>query len=288
MIILVGLAVLLYPVVATVVNNQAQQRVAQFYQSQLENVPEQELNEAVERAREYNRENQDGPVLDPWLEQMSEDNLEYQRYFDQLAGMPAMSNVFIPAIDVRLPVYHGTDEKTLQNGLGHLFGSSLPVGGASTHTVITGHTGLSTATLFDDLNKVEVGDFVYLSTFGERMKYEVRDIEVVLPNETESLQVQPDRDLLTLITCTPYGINTHRLLVHAERVPMDPEDAENFDRSGSTIQWWMWLLVLLAVLVVVGLAWWLYRESRAARSMSGPRPDGADNDQPDDRDGGDV
>lgn len=109
---------------------------------------------------------------------------------------------------------------------------------------------------------VQVGDAIYLSTFGERMKYEVYDIEVVLPEETDSLRAEEGRDLLTLITCTPYGINTHRLLVHAERVPMDPDEASVLDESTSTVQWWMWALGLLALLILLGLAWWIWREKQ--------------------------
>jgi len=163
---------------------------------------------------------------------------------------------------VNLPVYHGTRDDTLQKGLGHLFGTALPVGGLGTHAVITGHTGIPTATLFDDLIDVQVGDSIYLSTFGEKMKYRVYDTEVVLPDEVESLDAQTGRDLITLITCTPYGINSHRLLVHAERVEMDPEEAEVLDQATSTMQWWMWLLAALAVAVISLLILWIMNERR--------------------------
>lgn len=262
LIILIGLGVLMYPVISTQWNNRVQEQVAKQYEEQLSQKPVEEVNEALESAKAYNRTQTDGPILDPWLARISKDNAAYQEYEAQLSGVSAMSQLAIPSIDVRLPVYHGTGEDTLQKGLGHLFGTSLPVGGEGTHAVITGHTGLTTATLFDDLIDVQVGDAIYVSTFGERMKYQVRSTEVVLPDETDSLRAQPGKDLLTLVTCTPYGINTHRLLVHAERVPMDPDEASVLDESTSATQWWMWALGAVSLLILVGLIWWLMREKQ--------------------------
>ena len=262
LIILVGLTVLMYPVISTQWNNRVQEQVAKMYEDQLEAAPPEQVNRAYEAAIAYNRAHTDGPILAPWLARISEDNAEYKAYEAQLAGVSAMSQIAIPSIDVRLPVFHGTSENTLQKGLGHLYGSALPTGGEGFHSVITGHTGLTTATLFDDLADVEVGDAIYVSTFGERMKYKVYDIEVVLPDETDSLRADPERDLLTLITCTPYGINTHRLLVHAERVPMDPDEAQILDESTSTFQWWMWALGGVSLLVLLALIWWIIREKK--------------------------
>lgn len=261
-IILVGLLVLTYPVISTQWNNRVQEQVAKKYEEQLQSMPVEQVDKTLEAARTYNRAHTDGPILDPWLARVSEDNAEYKEYERQLSGAAAMSQVAIPAIDVRLPVYHGTSESVLQKGLGHLYGSALPTGGEGFHSVITGHTGLTTATLFDDLADVQVGDAVYVSTFGERMKYRVFGIDVVLPDETDSLAAVPGKDLLTLVTCTPYGINTHRLLVHAERVPMDPEDAEALDTTTSSLQWWMWAIGGVALLILLALIWWLYREKK--------------------------
>lgn len=261
LIILVGLAVLMYPVVSTQINNRAQEQVAQQYEDDLASMTPEKVNEAYEAAVEYNRTHTDGPILDPWLARISEDNAEYKAYEAQLAGVSAMSQLAIPSIDVRLPVYHGTGEETLQKGLGHLYGSALPTGGEGFHSVITGHTGLTSATLFDDLIDVKEGDAIYISTFGKRMKYQVYDTEVVLPDKTDSLSAQDGKDLLTLITCTPYGVNTHRLLVHAERVPMDPED-DALDKSTSSIQWWMWLLGGVSLLILLALIWWIIRERK--------------------------
>ena len=262
LIILVGVAIILYPVVATQWNNRVQQHVAQEYADLVDAEPQQQLDERIEAARRYNASGAKGPILDPWQSRIAKDNPAYSAYLAELSGLPAMSQLMIPSIDVNLPVYHGTREDTLQKGLGHLFGTALPVGGEGSHAVITGHTGIPTATLFDDLIDVEVGDAIYLSTFGEKMKYRVYDTQVVLPDEVDSLTSQPGRDLVTLITCTPYGINSHRLLVHAERVEMDPEEAEVLDQATSTMQWWMWAIALFALAVIVFLAAWVLRQRK--------------------------
>lgn len=264
LLVIVGLLVMLYPVYATQWNNVQQQKVAALYEQDVKEMTPEEKNQAVEEARRYNDEHGDAPILDPWLARVSEDNVAYQEYLKQLSGSSAMSQVVIPSIDSKLPVYHGTDDKTLQKGLGHLFGSALPVGGEGHHSVITGHTGLSNATLWDNLVDVEKGDAIYVSTFGEQLKYEVHDIEVVLPEETDSLQPKEGEDLLTLITCTPYGINTHRLLVHAHRVPMDAEESHVFEDKASFMQWWMWLLIALALVIIAAMVWWLRNLRKAS------------------------
>ncbi|MDK8499707.1 class C sortase [Corynebacterium pseudodiphtheriticum] len=264
LIILVGISVLLYPVVSTQWNNYIQRKVIEEYTSEIADEPQDQLNVALEAAREYNANSGGGPILDPWLARVSEDNQDYQRYLKQLSGLQAMSQVSIPSIDSSLPVYHGTTEEVLQKGLGHLYGTSLPVGGEGTHSVITGHTGLTTSTMWDNLVDVKEGDAIYVNTFGEKMKYQVTSTEVVLPHETESLAQQPDKDLITLITCTPYGVNSHRLLIHAERVPLDPEDETAFAKKNGILQWWMWALLIIAMLTIAYLLHWIRKERRKA------------------------
>ncbi|CAB0582253.1 class C sortase [Corynebacterium diphtheriae bv. mitis] len=264
LIILVGISVLLYPVVSTQWNNYIQRQVIEEYSSEITEAPREQLNAAVEAAREYNANSGGGPILDPWLARVSEDNQDYQHYLEQLSGLRAMSQVSIPSIDSSLPVYHGSTEEVLQKGLGHLYGTSLPVGGEGTHSVITGHTGLTTSTMWDNLVDVKEGDAIYVNTFGEKMKYQVTSTEVVLSHETESLAQQPDKDLMTLITCTPYGVNSHRLLVHAERVPLDPEDETAFDQKNRIVQWWMWALLIIALLAIAYLIHWIRKERRKA------------------------
>lgn len=135
-----------------------------------------------------------------------------------------MGQIQVPSVGINLPIYHGTFDDSLQRGTGHLYGSSLPVGGESSHTVITGHTGLQNMTLFDHLDQVKTGDEIYLNVYNRQMKYKVFDIRVVVPSDTERLRRVAGQDLITLVTCTPYGINSHRLLVTGQRVPLEPKE----------------------------------------------------------------
>lgn len=290
LLILLGLAVLLYPVVATQWNNFRQAKVAEDYQALMNDAVEKDpdaMQAAIDAAREYNRHGKGGPIIDPWSSRDATGNAEYQEYLGQLSGLPAMAQIVIPSIKVNLPVFHGTSDEVLTKGVGHLYGTSLPVGGTDTHAVLTGHTGLTNATLFDNLTEMKQGDAIYLAVFGEKLKYEVYDTQVVLPEDTKSLLNEPGQDLLTLVTCTPYGINTHRLLVHAKRVPMDPDDSV-FEDAGTPIQWWMWAILAVALVVVLLLIWWLRRQKkrqeedelalddRAVRRVSWPGERGAE------------
>ena len=214
---------------------------------------------------------------------------------------PVMARIVIPSIHVSLPVYHGTDSRTLADSVGHLFGTSLPIGGPSTHAVLTGHTGLSTATMFDNLNQVKKGDPFYVSSLGQTLKYEVVDITVVKPEETDSLRKVPGRDLVTLITCTPYGVNSHRLLVTGERVPMDPTAAaaEEAEALPAPMQTWMKVIIVAVVIIltvvagILGRLWWL-RRRRKQDAAKGPEgitrgadPDGSEGAERSDRRPGD-
>ena len=273
--VLVGVAVLLYPVMATQHNNDEQQRLAKMYTASVEAAGPDTVAKERASAETYNNNLESAPILDPWLESQRPDTPQYQAYLHEMDIDPVMARIVIPSIHVSLPVYHGTDSRTLTEGIGHLFGTSLPIGGPSTHAVLTGHTGLSTATMFDNLNQLKKGDVFYVSSLGQTLKYEVNDITVVKPEETDSLRKVPGRDLVTLITCTPYGVNSHRLLVTGERVPMDPTAAaaEEAKALPAPMQTWMKaIIVAVAVIlaVVVGILvrlWWMRR--RRARGANG-------------------
>lgn len=170
-----------------------------------------------------------------------------------------MAALAIPSIGVALPVYHGTEPETLAHGVGHLYGSGLPVGGEGNHSVLTGHSGLIDATLFDRLPEVKVGDKFYLNVLGEDFTYQVDEINTVLPEDTSKIQPIADRDLVTLITCTPYGVNSHRLLVRGTRVPNDPVETHSaFDAAAGLWQWWMIAAAVAIVLALLALLWlWL-------------------------------
>ena len=146
-----------------------------------------------------------------------------ENYNSQLdiAGNGIIGYVIIPKIQVNLPIYHGTDAEVLDRGVGHLLGSSLPVGGKNTHTILSGHSGMASQKMFTDLEQLVPGDVFYLNVLGETMAYQVTEINTVLPYETDLLGIVPGEDLCTLVTCTPYGINTHRLLVRGSRIPYE-------------------------------------------------------------------
>lgn len=269
--LLAGILVLLYPVFATQYNNQRQERIASEFSAVAENAGPDAVAENLRRADEYNLKASESPILDPWLDAQRPGTAQYQDYLSQLNLNDVMATIKIPSIDVNLPIYHGTDTATLDKGVGHLFGTALPVGGESTHTVLTGHTGLGNATMFDQLTSVKMGDYFYIETAGRHLKYQVTDIRVVLPHETESLNKVEGKDLATLITCTPYGVNTHRLLVTGERVPMDDEAAaaEAAQVKGSVMKPWM-IAVLASVAVILLVAGILWLRSRK-RNNEGPQ-----------------
>lgn len=267
---LAGMALLLYPLVATVIENRLQSGVVESYTENLQQFSEEELAEEVQQAKDWNAFNQGGPMLDPWLARVSEDNEAYQEYEEQLNLTEVMGRISIPSIKSDLPIYHGTSEETLKKGIGHLYGSGLPVGGTDVHSVLTGHTGLTTATLWDNLDDVVVGDAIYLDVHGEKTKYVVREIQTVLPEDTDSLQPVAGKDLLTLITCTPYGVNSHRLLVHAERVELDVKEAEKaLSEVNTPWQSWMtWLAVAIVIITAWMLLEWWFARSKAKSSRA--------------------
>ncbi|BAV22045.1 hypothetical protein yhcS [Corynebacterium glutamicum] len=240
---------MLYPVVASSLNDWEQTRAAKNYSADRDILPLASQQASLEAAIEYNNRVGDLPLYDAWNGPENPVSPEYNDYLTQLSDGNAMGQLVIPTIDVNLPMYHGTDEETLEKGIGHLYGTSLPVGGQSTHSVLTGHTGIVSATILNRLDEVELGESIYIRTVGQDLKYEVSDIRVVLPEETDSLRIVEGEDLLTVITCTPYGINSHRLLVTGHRVPMDPNEAAVFEEAGSKLDWWM-LVVAGAVIMV--------------------------------------
>ena len=274
--LLAGILVLLYPVFATQYNNQRQERIASEFSAVAEQAGPDAVAESLRRADEYNLKASESPILDPWLDAQRPGTAQYQDYLSQLNLNDVMATIKIPSIDVNLPIYHGTDTATLDKGIGHLFGTALPVGGESTHTVLTGHTGLGNATMFDQLTSVKMGDVFYIETAGRHLKYQVTDIRVVLPTETESLNKVEGKDLATLITCTPYGINTHRLLVTGERVPMDDDAvaAEAAQVKGSVMKPWM-IAVLASVAVILAVTGILWLRSRKRKDEEPQALEGA-------------
>ena len=209
-----GLSFLLYPTVSNLWNQAHQSRAIATYTEQVEKLDDSSNKEMLKAARKYNK--QLLKKADHW-KLSKKDKKKYESLLD-VSGTGIMGYIEIPKIACSLPVYHGTDEGALQIAIGHLEGSSLPVGGKSSHCVLSGHRGLPSARLFTDLDQMEEGDTFILNILGHKLAYEVDQIKVVLPEEMSDLEIQEGKDLCTLVTCTPYGINTHRLLVRGHRV----------------------------------------------------------------------
>lgn len=272
--VIVGMLVMLYPVISTAWNNYEQQKAAREYAELDESVPQEVRNAQWDNAHAYNETKKTGPVLDPWLNQIGPDNPGYAAYLQQLNMGNAIGRLIFPRIKTDLPIYHGTSEEVLGKGLGHLYGSDLPVGGVGSHSVITGHTGLASATLFDNLKDAKRGDAFYIQVAGHKLKYEVDQIKKVLPHETDDLRPVAGKDYITLITCTPYGINTHRLLVRGHQVPLDPSDNEIFEKNqGAGWQWWMYALLILVLAIGAGLCYWLWQQRRKESEEVGESPE---------------
>ena len=218
LIFLVGLSVMLYPTVSDYINQKNQSRAVASYSEEVENLSDVDYQAYFDAADDYNRRLAETPDAFYRPEQVS-------GYTDTLdiSGTGIMGYITIPKIGVELPVYHGTSDGVLQVAAGHLEGSSLPVGGAGTHAVISAHRGLPSAKLFTNLDELEVGDTFTITVLDRVLTYEVDQISIVLPTETDLLQPVEGKDYVTLMTCTPYGINTHRLLVRGKRI----ENAEN-------------------------------------------------------------
>ena len=213
-ILVAGLCLILYPTVSDWWNSFHQSRAIASYVEKVEGMSEEDCEEMLAAARAYNEKlaaGNRGFVL-------TERELEEYRSLLDVSGTGIMGYVQIPSIGVSLPVYHGTDEAVLQTAIGHIPGSSLPVGGESTHFLVSGHRGLPSARLFTDLDQLEEGDIFTLTVLGEVITYQVDQIRVVLPAEQQDLMIAEGEDYCTLITCTPYGINSHRILVRGRRI----------------------------------------------------------------------
>ena len=253
-IFLAGLSLLLYPFVANQWNNYRQKQLISGYEQV---VSEKEATEGIDydaerkKAEDYNEALL--PCVLPDSFALAESSGVDPVYMNTLniAGDEMMGSVEIPKINIKIPIYHTTEEDVLNKGAGHLEGSSLPVGGANTHAVISAHRGLPSASLFTDLDQMKVGDHFLLHVLDETLCYEVDKISVVKPEDTSALAVEDGQDLVTLLTCTPYGVNTERLLVRGHRVPYVEEEVkeEKTVLSGSSLHtnYLLWVFVGLSV-----------------------------------------
>lgn len=231
LILVVGLSLMLYPSLSNWWNEAHQSRAIAAYSQEVSKLDENRYDELWQQAWEYNRSlvgRENVYLLD------DSQKAEYERLLD-VSGMGIMGYIEIPSLKVSLPIYHGTEESVLQVAVGHLEWTSLPVGGESTHCVLSGHRGLPSAKLFTDLDRLVVGDRFRLGVLDQVLTYEVDQILIVEPQDTEALLIEEGKDLCTLVTCTPYSINTHRLLVRGHRVETE-KDAKNVRVTSDAIQ----------------------------------------------------
>ena len=261
-VLIVGVMILLYPTVSDYWNSFHQSRAIASYLEQIESIDPVDYEKEWARAEQYNRELTGKPNRFMLSE---EEYAEYETMLN-LTGSGIMGYIEIPKISCSLPIYHGTDEAVLQIAVGHIEGSSLPTGGAGTHTVLSGHRGLPSARLFTDLDQMEEGDLFVIRVLDRVMTYMVDQILIVLPEEMDGLAIDPNEDYCTLVTCTPYGINSHRLLVRGRRTEnVEMEQIIKVVSDATQIKPILVAPVLAAPMLLILLVWMLISTGRKQR-----------------------
>ena len=257
-IFITGFGIASYPFISNMVAQRHASQVVKDYETNVEEMDEEKIDAMKEAAKKYNEQLSNVVSVDD----ENENNEQGESYADLLNIGESLGYITIPKIDVNLPIYNGTSQDVLSKGVGHMEQSSYPLGGVSTHCVLTGHRGLPSAVLFTDLDKLEIGDEFYLHVLDEILAYKVDQIKVVEPNESGDLEIIDGKDYCTLVTCTPYAINSHRLLVRGERTEYKGEQdkqTKNQMQTGALtkriVDVWPWLLgaFLVAVLIESGI-----------------------------------
>lgn len=270
-----ALGLTFYPIISNYVNTLYASEIHTAYEEIIAQTDNSALMEAKELAIAYNESITPGAAQDTYSqESLKEASVDYESQLN-IAGDGIMGYVHVPKIGVNLPIYHGTDSDSLERGIGHLLGSSLPIGGADTHSILTAHSGMASQKMFSDLPQLAVGDVFYLNVLGETLAYQVDQINTVLPHDTTYLGIEQDMDICTLVTCTPFGVNTHRLLVRGSRIPYEEaeviEEVTTQEEVASTWeqQYVKGLIVGLAVVMILAiiiLAIWCIRRIRHGKS----------------------
>ncbi len=232
--IIVGTGIFLYPSISNYFAEKNHVEAIRNYDKMVVKIGEDSLKKEKEKAQTYNENLSGDPVHDPFVLGSGYALPENYKEVLNISGDGIMGYIQIPKISVDLPIYHGTSEEVLEKGVGHIQNTSVPIGGNSTHSVLTGHTGLPNAELFTRLDELVVGDIFYIHVLNDILTYKVYEIKVVLPDNIDELRITSGEDLVTLVTCTPYGVNSHRLLVKAKRV--EYEDYTENNNSGNTIE----------------------------------------------------
>ena len=259
----VSLGLLLYPLIGELISEKYHSDVETTYTTAIEDTDDAELTVQREAAEQYNAMLSGAAITEGGA------SAPPLAYAEQLTVGGVMAYVDIPPIGVYLPVQHGTGAETLEKSVGHVVGTSLPVGGSSTHAVLSAHSGMASSKLFSDIDQLTEGDTFYIHVLGDTLAYRVDAINTVLPTDTHLLQIEDGKDLVTLVTCTPFGVNTHRLLVRGHRVPYVPEQkAETAEAQKATSSWTQHYLIGLGIglgaVAVVGGGYFLIRRLHRA------------------------
>ena len=260
-IFILGLGIMSYPMISNwYYRIDANNQVADYKEAR-ELLSQEEIDRRIRLAKIYNDSLGNVVLKDPYSEEEKEK--AFENYAQMLELRTKIGVVTIPSIDVELPIYAGTNEEILQKGVGHLEGTSLPIGGESTHTVLTAHSGLPSARLFTDLQKVKMGEKFYIDNIAGTMAYQVDHIDVIDPSDFSQLLVVPEKDYATLLTCTPIMINTHRLIVRGHRVPYVPEvDEANMKDKGGNLGIDKRLIILLIFAIIILVRYLLSRRKK--------------------------
>lgn len=247
-----GIVVIAYPFASNWINQKNQADIMDYYEDAIGALTKEQIAAEKEAARAYN-ESLLGNVLltDPFEAEAHKNASEEYEQRLNLSGDGVMGYIEIPNINVKLVIYHGTDSETLEKGVGHMENTSLPIGGEATHAVLSAHTAYAKATLFNDLINLQKGDTFYLKVLDEILAYQVDQIKVVEPSDTSDLLIDRNADQVTLVTCTPYGVNSHRLLVRGTRIPYVEEEAAGIQAETGQPYPYVILLIILFVLLLV-------------------------------------
>lgn len=250
---LIGLILCLYPLVSGIVEQQSQKDVVATYQQMIENSSSYSIEDTLTKADEYNRalfRSKTSVLNSEEINILSEEN--YNQTLNMGNGI--IGSIEIPKISVNLPIYHGTSDEILSAGVGHVNGSSLPIGGSSRKSILTGHRGLPSSKLFTRLDELELNDLFFISVLNETLAYKVVNIQVIEPEDVSSLEIEEGRDLVSLITCTPYGVNTHRLVVTGERTIYEKSVYEGINKNSMSMREVIFTIIPFGfVTIVIGM-----------------------------------
>jgi len=288
LVMIVGVGIMAYPAFSNWYNSLHQSRTIATLQEKIADTSEADKQKMLEEAAAYNEALTDTSSVN----HMTDEQME--AYLDTLdvSGTGIMGYIDIPKQKIHLPIYHEATEAVLQIGVGHLPGTSLPVGGEGTHSVLTGHTGLPSAKLFTDIDQMQIGDTFEICVLDETLTYEVESIEVVLPSELSKIQLEEGRDLVTLVTCTPYGVNTHRLLITGHRVANAPETvaqpSQNWQREELIVTVLLWLPFMILAAGILILVFFVIRHHRKLKRIRQSIKESVEKNAEDDAEDNDV